>query len=92
MKNIVRILLAVALLIAVPTTMNAQKPKGKTTKGKVTTKAKTTTTNNFINRLKKDAQKGDTLAQSVLGDCYYYGDEEVTQDYKQAVYWSSKGL
>jgi TonB family protein len=90
MKNIVRILLAVALLIAVPTTMNAQKPKGKTTKGKVTTKAKTTTTNNFINRLKKDAQKGDTLAQSVLGDCYYYGDEEVTQDYKQAVYWYKK--
>jgi TonB family protein len=89
MKNIVRILLAVALLIAVPTTMNAQKPKGKTTKGKVTTKAKTTTTNNRIDELKKDAQKGDVLSQSLLGDSYYYG-KEVTQDYKQAVYWYKK--
>ena len=89
MKNIVRILLAVALLIAVPTTMNAQKPKGKTTKGKVTTKAKTTTTNNRIDELKKDAQKGDVLSQSLLGDSYYYG-KEVTQDYKQAAYWFKK--
>lgn len=83
MKNIVRILLAVALLIAVPTTMNAQKPKGKTTKGKVTT------TNNRIDELKKDAQKGDVLSQSMLGDSYYYG-KEVTQDYKQAAYWFKK--
>lgn len=89
MKNIVRILLAVALLIAVPTTMNAQKPKGKTTKGKVTTKAKTTTTNNHIDIVKKDAQKGDVLAQCLLGYYYYYG-KEVTQDYKQAVYWYKK--
>lgn len=89
MKNIVRILLAVALLIAVPTTMNAQKPKGKTTKGKVTTKAKTTTTNNRIDGLKKDAQKGDVLSQRMLGDFYFFG-KEVTQDYKQAVYWYKK--
>ena len=89
MKHIIRILFAVALLIAVPTTMNAQKPKGKTTKGKVTTKAKTTTTNNRIDELKKDAQKGDVLSQSLLGDSYYYG-KEVTQDYKQAVYWYKK--
>ena len=89
MKNIVRILLAVALLIAVPTTMNAQKPKGKTTKGKVTTKAKTTTTNNHIDIVKKDAQKGDVLAQCLLGYYYYYG-KEVTQDYKQAVFWLKK--
>lgn len=89
MKNIVRILLAVALLIAVPTTMNAQSPKGKTTKGKVTTKAKTTTTNNHIDIVKKDAQKGDVLAQCLLGDSYYYG-KEVTQDYKQAGYWFKK--
>lgn len=89
MKNIVRILLAVALLIAVPTTMNAQKPKGKTTKGKVTTKAKTTTTNNRIDELKKDAQKGDASAQFQLGFCYSKG-EGVAQDYKQAVYWYKK--
>ena len=89
MKNIVRILLAVALLIAVPTTMNAQSPKGKTTKGKVTTKAKTTTTNNHIDIVKKDAQKGDASAQCLLGYYYYYG-KEVTQDYKQAVFWLKK--
>ena len=89
MKNIVRILFAVALLIAVPTTMNAQKPKGKTTKGKVTTKAKTTTTNNHIDIVKKDAQKGDASAQCLLGYYYYYG-KEVTQDYKQAVFWLKK--
>lgn len=89
MKHIIRILLAVALLIAVPTTMNAQNPKGKTTKGKVTTKAKTTTTNNHIDIVKKDAQKGDVLSQSLLGYYYYYG-KEVTQDSKQAVYWYRK--
>ncbi len=84
MKHIIRILFAVALLIAVPTTMNAQSPKGKTTKGKVTTKAngttktKTTTTPKIIEKnstakgleIINKAKKGDAEAQFYLGQAY----------------------
>ena len=100
MKHIIRILLAVALLFAVPIGMNAQTPKGKIgkaamTKGK-TTKGKGTTTSKkkVIDQrpfatVKPLAEKGDAKAQYRLGECYYYGDG-ISRDFKQAEYWYRK--
>ncbi len=42
------------------------------------------------NDIKKQAEKGDIDAQYILGTMYYDGDG-VTQDYKQAAYWFTKG-
>ena len=33
------------------------------------------------------AKQGDPGAQFALGECYYYGNRDVSQDYEQAVYW-----
>ena len=33
------------------------------------------------------AKQGDPDAQFALGERYYYGNRDVSQDYEQAVYW-----
>lgn len=38
-------------------------------------------------RILQAAQAGAAAAQFRLGACYYYGEDGVKQDYKQAVFW-----
>ena len=40
--------------------------------------------------IRRSAEQGEIRAQWVLGDCYYNGEEGVSQDYTQAVYWYRK--
>ena len=40
--------------------------------------------------IRRSAEQGEIRAQWVLGDCYYNGEEGVSQGYTQAVYWYRK--
>jgi len=37
--------------------------------------------------LKSEAENGSVVAQSILGISYYYGQGDVSQDYKEAAHW-----
>jgi TPR repeat protein len=43
----------------------------------------------FINSLRDNAQKGDALAQKLLGDCYFFG-HGVNENYSEAAEWTRK--
>ena len=43
----------------------------------------------FINSLRNNANKGDALAQKLLGDCFFFG-YGVNEDYSEAAKWTRK--